>query len=296
MHHQRLFESIRASIGSAEYRGKQSIVDFISGEVYCNPERYGFDSSDDAADALLRYRNRIDGLVDKYLQCGHPFDRFIETGLLYMAKSIRRENRKTAEREFVCECPDLWRHEGVSIPDFSGPGSGKRGMDSLKDDGLVPSSRDILAAAGPGGRRLIYLFLKCAFQTTDGNLENVALRANVPVSWLSGIVSVVRLRMEGERLRFGAISESRNAAWTRIYNLEARMQRECEPGPRQKLSVKLGKEKARFAGATSRISHFKTTVPNSVVAEILGVPKGTIDSSLYYLKRHSSLPADDKNV
>jgi hypothetical protein len=97
--------------------------------------------------------------------------------------------------------------------------------------------------------------------------------------------------MEGERQRFAGLSESRNAAWARIYNLEAQMRHECDPSSLQKMSGKLEREKVRFSGASSRIARFKTTVPNSVIAGILGVPKGTIDSSLYYMKLRSILPA-----
>ncbi len=291
-----LFESLTEKFGAAVYPEKRAIVDFISGEVYRDPLRYGFDSADDAADALLRYRSRIDVLIDRYLQCGHPYDRYIETSLLYMAKSIRRENRKVAEKEFVCECPELWQYDGSCVAGFSDSCL----TISLKavehEQGSRTPNRDILAAAGPRGRRLVYLFLKCVLQTSDSDLNCVAVRAGVPAPWLSHMVASIRFRMEGERLRFGNIAESRNAAWVRIYNLEARLCREFDPERRKEMTERLVREKERYAGAQSRVMRFNPTVPNSVISLVLGVPKGTIDSGLYYMKRHSALSLTDKTV
>jgi hypothetical protein len=48
----------------------------------------------------------------------------------------------------------------------------------------------------------------------------------------------------------------------------------------------LERERARCAKAKEELGCLRIVVPNSVVARILGIPKGTVDSGLYYLRKH----------
>jgi hypothetical protein len=54
---------------------------------------------------------------------------------------------------------------------------------------------------------------------------------------------------------------------------------------RQNLSHALEREWGRYSRVKADLASLKTIVSNSLVARILGVPKGTVDSGLYYLRR-----------
>jgi hypothetical protein len=51
------------------------------------------------------------------------------------------------------------------------------------------------------------------------------------------------------------------------------------------MEASLERERRRFGRALEELGDMRLIVPNSVVARILGVPKGTVDSGLYYLRR-----------
>ena len=68
-----------------------------------------------------------------------------------------------------------------------------------------------------------------------------------------------------------------------------RLRSEVEDDKRSRLQDSLGRERRCLESARREIRAFRPTVPNSVVARILGVPKGTVDSGLYYLKRREPI-------
>jgi hypothetical protein len=83
------------------------------------------------------------------------------------------------------------------------------------------------------------------------------------------------------------MSGRRNGSWCRLRFLETRLREELEQPRREKLSSALERERIRFERARSELRSFRPVVPNAVVARILGVPKGTVDSGLYYLKKRA---------
>jgi hypothetical protein len=103
--------------------------------------------------------------------------------------------------------------------------------------------------------------------------------------WLGAAIEQARRSLEGERSRVERLAERRNASWTRLRLLEARLAGESEAGRSAALASALAREEARYARAREELAALRTIVPNSVVARILGIPKGTVDSGLYYLKK-----------
>lgn len=81
------------------------------------------------------------------------------------------------------------------------------------------------------------------------------------------------------------MAERRNASWTRIRLLEARLADESDPYREEKLGSFIERERGRYAKAKAELASLRTVVPNSIVARILGIPKGTVDSGLYYLRK-----------
>ena len=120
----------------------------------------------------------------------------------------------------------------------------------------------------------------------------VAASAGVGCEWLGAAIEQARRSMESERASVERLSLRRNAAWTRLRLFETRLAAEVDPYRRTLIEASMRKEAARFEKVKEELSSLRTIVPNSLVARILGIPKGTVDSGLYYLRKRSPPQGD----
>lgn len=288
----------------ASGKGKDLIMERVAELVYSAHGRFGFDDEDAAADALMKHRGRILKLVERFEDRGIPFDSCLASSLRYLAKTVRRERKQAADREQVCEGAVMgeggtggqgdsgalppWDAEGI----FGAEAAAARPVPRRR-----PRARGGIARCGAAERaafssRLVYLAIKCAWEIDDAGIARVALAAGLDRAWLAAAVEQARRSLQSERSRVAGLVERRNASWCRQRLLEGKLGAETDPYRRSKLAASLERERSRCAGAKRELETLRTVVSNSVVARILGVPKGTVDSGLYYLrKRHEAEPA-----
>ena len=295
----KLNDLVRAYHSSGE--GRELVLERVAALVYEKHNKYGFEDEDDAANALLKYRGRIIGLIDRFEDRGLPFDVYLATSLRFLARTVRRERRRILERESVCERASYNEVEYVNsdpvikVPleideepctvQFSehpgrGPMSSKRRPRAR--GGLIPNCP---AEAAAYSSRLVFLAVKCAWEIDEEGVECVSAAAGVGRDWLAAAIEQARRSLEPERSRVEYLVERRNACWTRLRLLETRFSAETDHYAKSRLSQTLKKEWTRFTNVRKEISSVRPIVPNSVVARILGIPKGTVDSGLYYLRK-----------
>ncbi len=77
----------------------------------------------------------------------------------------------------------------------------------------------------------------------------------------------------------------RNKAFAAIRLLEHELLAETEPGKRAFLEKSLARMRLRMSTAMQRMSRVGVAPTNLEISKALGVPKGTVDSGLYWLKR-----------
>jgi DNA-directed RNA polymerase specialized sigma24 family protein len=261
------------------------VVSHLAEEVYREPKRFGFDDEDAAADAMLKYQRRIVGFIDRFQNRGIAFDAYLGKCLRFLAKTVRRDRRRHAERDTVCERADFPTEEKT----WSGDSVETRfesGAESLPRFKAVGSTYEVTA------NRLIFLLLKCVWEANDQDVKRVAGAAGVDPAWLGAVAAQARRALDSEFARFARMQSRRNTAWCRIGVLKSQIDEEADRSKRQDLENKLCRERDRLDRALKEIKKFKPLVPNSIVARILDVPKGTVDSGIYYLRKQLQASQD----
>ena len=288
--------------------GREAIMERVASVMYESHASFGFDAEDAAAAALVKYRDRLSKLVDRFQDRGLPFDAYLASSLRFLARTVRRDRRRDAEREMICEraasdeSVSSWRSRD------EGP-SDERREDDI--DALEPGTCPPLRVASPpaprsspgrrprarGGSlpraasvaarssRLVFLAVKCAWELDDESVERIADSAGVSRDWLAQAVGQARRSLEPERARRDRLAERRNTAWCRRRLLESRLGIETDDARRERIAASLERERRRFRKAREELGAMRPIVSNAVVARILGVPKGTVDSGLYYLRK-----------
>lgn len=285
-------------------KGRELIMERVAALVYNSHTKFGFDDEDDAANALLKFQGRIEKLLDRFEDRGLPFDAYLASCLRYLARTVRRDRRRSTERAAICEravCPEPSRstsEEDTQAEEYHGEYT----KDSVAEpiEGGRVSRRQPRARGGVIPRcpaeeaaysnRLVFLTVKCAWEMDEEGIAKAAEAAGVCREWLAAAVEQARRSLEPERSRVEALVERRNASWTRLRLLEARSADEIDPYRKEKLDSAMERERCRFAKVKAELTGLRTIVPNSIVARILGIPKGTVDSGLYYLRKRFGPP------
>lgn len=284
--------------------GRELIMERVAELVYGEHRRYGFDDEDDAAEALMKYRGRISKLIDRFEDRGLSFDAYLASSLRYLARTVRRDKKLKADRELVCE-----RVVASSYGEYEGSGFGERGGMALSPKPPSASERlgrekQMRRPRARGGSlpkpinaayssRLIFLAIKCAWEIDEEGIERVASSSGVSPTWLGAAIEQARRSLVAERERVDHLAQRRNASWCRRRLLEARVAEETDSSRRVRLEGSLAREKERYERIVSEMRALKIIVPNSVVARIVGVPKGTVDSGLYYLRKRYGEGGED---
>jgi hypothetical protein len=269
----------------------------VTALIYDEYWRFGFDDEDDAANALFKHGGNIERLIDRFVDRGRPFDVYLAKSLRYLARTVRRERRQKLDRELVCERTahfESGESEAKADPPFANPGEKEidcaAGTFAHTVHRRRPRARGGLVRCGSSEKaayssRLIFLALKCAWEIDEEGITHVAAAAKVDREWLASSIEQARRSLVSERARIESLAERRNASWCRRQLLEARSANEADPYRRERLVSAIRRERRRHERVQREFSTLRTLVPNSVVARILGVPKGTVDSGIYYLRK-----------
>ena len=220
---------------------------------------------------------RIGRAIEMYREQGSSFEAYI-CGLVYGA-SREYLNRETNHRitEYVCwqakaedmkvceaerEYTEDWRH--ISIP-----------------QGIKP-------------RQILFLLLKSYYFVSDEYVKKVALAIGMDSREVLGMIEEIKkLRSERE----DEIKNLRERLFCQYYRCLAYQKRLniAAPGTAHHERTKDRHERARqrFLSMRKRFHGISRNVSNRMIAQVVGIPKGTVDSGFFALRDH--LATAEKN-
>jgi DNA-directed RNA polymerase specialized sigma24 family protein len=252
--------------------GLRELVTELSPRIYCYPRRkLGWDE-DACGDFYLFFQPRLVRLLSRFKDQGKPFESYLCSVLSWQLKNFARERRRSA------------RGMNISLRLMEeAPETGPVGIDPPPDPwdfrlvGLIENGAD--------RRNLLLLGLKCARFLTEERIGGLSVLCGVSREGLSRHVEALKTRIEPRLSRLEDFCGRRNRAYSQIMLLESELAEEIDPARRAVLIGRLGKMDGRMKAAMARMSRIMLNPSNREIALELGLPKGTVDSGLYWLKR-----------
>ncbi|MBI9108220.1 MAG: hypothetical protein JEZ04_15830 [Spirochaetales bacterium] len=135
-------------------------------------------------------------------------------------------------------------------------------------------------------KRILILALKTAPYLNDGYIAAVSKLTGCDETWLTSAILDLRGRMDERLKRLNLFCVRTNRAFIEICQIHRDIGICCSEKEKMMLFAKLVKVKRRFDKASEGKASVKLMPTNAEIAEIMQIPKGSIDSSLYYLKRY----------
>jgi RNA polymerase sigma factor (sigma-70 family) len=255
--------------------GYEELVAALSPRIYQYPrQKLGWDE-DSCGDFYLFFQPRLTRLLQRFRDQGKPFETYLCSVLSWQLKNFARDRRKSERgwsvslRLVPVEDEAEERDEADACP---------------LPDPMDPRLRMILGQKSDR-RNFLLLCLKCVRVLSSGRIAGLSGLTGVPEQDLCGLVSELRARIAKKERRLECFRERRNRAFALCRLLETELSEETDPARRETLRVRLEKARGRMNAAMRRMSKVMLNPTNREIAEVLGMPKGTVDSGLFWLKR-----------
>jgi len=140
--------------------------------------------------------------------------------------------------------------------------------------------------------RLLAGALKQVRLLPEPEVDRLACLAAVPPSRLQELCRALRRELEPKELRLEMLRERRTRAYAALCLLERELAREPEPAARERLARRLERARRCLRLSQERIARVPVEPSNRQLAAALGLPKGTVDSALFNLKRRLAASRD----
>ncbi len=263
----------------------KSYLDLVR-QMYAHPKRYGFFNEDEISDALQHFRGRIEGILERADKESRTREAYLLSSMRFVAKSIHRQNFSATlwenaylhshfSEDLVFEAPaDAFTEEDEA----------EGASDAQKVLGLAPQV--FLKKLSPERKRLLYLMIKCAWEVDEEILKKCSSALGMPEQYLFNLVELAKRRTEGEQKQIDALNAKLNTLWIRLRVLELRLETSLLNNEKECIARSLERCRRRYVCLLEKRRRHKSLVSNELISELLGVPKGSVDSGLFYLRKN----------
>jgi len=267
--------------------GLSDLMNDVARKVYLYPRRrLGWDD-DACGEFYLFCYSRLVRLLDRFRDQGKPFESYLCSVLGWQLRNFARD-RKKGER---CWNVSLRLEPGKTVthdeePRLDGGASPLLALDSRIGRHIqTPTDR----------RNFLFFILKSSRHIGPEKCPALADLAGVPVDRLERLLADLRQGRAHREARLDSFRRRRNAAFCQVRLLETELATETDGGKREALSARLRKARTRMHCAMDRMARVGLAPTNKEIACILDVPKGTVDSGLYWLKKKLAPVYDPDN-
>jgi DNA-directed RNA polymerase specialized sigma24 family protein len=258
--------------------GLHDIVNALAPRVYQFPKRkMGWDE-DACGEFYVFVHPRLIRLLDRFNDQGKPFESYLSAVLNWQLRNFARD-RKRGERSW-----------NVSLRLDAGDPEAQETREKLvsppaAEDVCLPADIATLIKSEADRRNFLFLAMKCARTIGPENAPLLAAVSGVDENRILGLSALLREMRAPRELRLEIFRARRNRAFAQSRLLETELQSEVEPERAAVLRASLAKARRRMRAAMIRMARVKLAPTNLEIARVVGVPKGTVDSGLYWLKR-----------
>jgi len=261
--------------------GLSDLVDELAPRVYQFPRRkMGWDE-DACGDFYLFVHPRLIRLLDRFRDQGKPFESYLCAVLNWQLRNFARDRRRGQTNWNV----SLRLEDSEKESDDSTP--------LLR----VPSEIASIVTTDADRRNFLFLVLKCSRSLDPENAQALAPVAGISSARLLTLASTLQGMRAARETRLETFRSRRNKAFALIRVLETElMSFQGDEERMAALRARLARARKRMRSAMQRMARVGLAPTNREIGAVLGVPKGTVDSGLYWLKRKLASVYDPDNL
>jgi mRNA-degrading endonuclease RelE of RelBE toxin-antitoxin system len=240
-------------------------------------QKYSILDEDMKQELFLSFLPYLEKIIESFSFRGIPFEVFLKFILKRRVKSLLRCCRRTS---LVWDVTRDRSFAQVYFTDEESPCAPHGRLATVL--GIGPDGMIMKKAARK--RFLVWAFT----QSRNLSLTDIAAISGLTgyrEEWVAEKVTLLKESLLKKEARLEKLSERRNCLFFKARLLEMRIQRELDADTRAVLVAKLAKKRVSLANVMKKISHIPLNPSHRMIARVLGMPKGSIDTSFARLKQ-----------
>jgi DNA-directed RNA polymerase specialized sigma24 family protein len=228
---------------------------------------------DACADYLCWLYPRLSRAIDTYKDVGASFDAYIASVVHWSAKEYRSREADHHVTEYAC-----WEARAGEVAE-----SEPTYMEiTLEDSGNGKPEQKKL----PNPRQILILLLKSYFFVSEDFIRRVAPSIGMSVEKLQCLIDKLRAMRFDRDEEIREIQERLHCEYYRSFSYQKRLDAQAEGSAMQaKMTERLERTRAHYKSTKKRLANIGTEASNRQIAEVLGIPKGTVDSTMHAIKQ-----------
>lgn len=245
--------------------------------------RYRLDT-DERSDFFLQIYPEIPLFFHRFSYRGRPFQHYLLSLLKWQIRSYIAEKRAQRRRRLFFERESLWN--GLYWEDraavHENPPALSPGAESLfpMKEGRIQSPAQ--------QRRILLLTMRGSMQIQYHLAKRISIVTGYEYSWISDCMQQLQERVRIRSGRLNGLRNKRNKYYVRIYHIHVELLFAADPDKRKQLIEELAVYKSRMNQMVKEIRRISQMPTHADIADVLGIPKGSVDSGLYYLSNWCS--------
>ena len=210
---------------------------------------------------------RLARAVDLYRDLGLSFDAYI-TGMVNSAvKEYRCREADHNVTEYVC-----WRARAEDNMLLESEPEYLEGHNNSIPDDINP-------------RQILFLLLKSYFFVSEEFVKRVSLTIGMNPGLVMGLIDELRQRRSKKEAAIMSLRERIHCQHYRCLAYQKRMTiAQPDTDYHEKMRYRLERAQKRYYSMKKRLAGMRMSASNRMIAEVLGIPRGTVDSSLFAIK------------
>lgn len=226
---------------------------------------------DEAGDFFSLYYPRIMALIKNFRYQGRPFEAYLYVSLRWNIIRYRRSIIEKNMEHQLYRLASFWELHQAEPPYSVFPVWKSR-------EGSVPLTKT-------ERKRILYLSLRESEYLNNAMIEEIVSYLQIDRRWFMNCVTALKAKTSLRRQRLDSLRRYRNQDFYRSHLLQMKLERCFDPAAQEELRKKIFELEGRLKKVNEKIRKAHLHPTNHEISEVLKVPKGTIDSGIFYLRK-----------
>ncbi|AEJ19245.1 hypothetical protein [Gracilinema caldarium] len=265
---EQLLQEFRAGV-SNQRDFEQRVIQYLLN----NPHRFSLTTlhPEDRIDFIAFYFPRLRRSIEHYHDTGHSFDAYIHRSIQYALRDYKKEEQLNQDDEI-----QLWHQSKWS----------DNGETELVLDTEQPYMPPEISMKIRNPRQILLLALKSYRYISPDFSQRIAHALGIDPCKLEQWFHMLKLKRLKIDERINSLQTEIQVCYIKKLRYEGQLTiTDLDPIVRIQLEVRAAKNVRRLEKLTERLHKIKKSASNQELAEVLQIPKGTVDATLFVLKQ-----------
>ncbi|MBO7093336.1 MAG: hypothetical protein J6W33_00290, partial [Spirochaetia bacterium] len=248
--------------------------------VYDFPRRTKRWDQDRCSDFFVFVHHRLRKMADSFVYSGLPFEAYLNTSLKHqMISFIKKKREKELKEELFCRMCASGTLEDES--------SFYKIYDTFNYEIKEPAAAyKNKTGQGRTKRRLFFLALSDPDRLDDESIAQISASTGYSADYINRCCMAVKEKVQQKRDELRRLKEKKSGCFFQILVIQEKIMYESDIEKRLWLEERVQRLRGRIERLSRKIAaKASCLVTHQDLAQVLGVSKGTVDSSIFYLKR-----------